>query len=138
MREIKELRLNALSGYFDGERVEQWAPVRSILLIFISSTFTDTQFERNILKEKILPDLRNEGKRRYNIDVTIVDMRWGVRDENTCSQMTWEYCYREIDRCCKRSSGLFMLSLQSDKYGYRPLPRVIDKHVFENSRTDSI
>jgi hypothetical protein len=110
--------------------LKDWMPLRSKLLVFVSSTFTDTNRERNILFESILPDIRAEG-RRHGIDVAFVDMRWGVRDENTLDHRTWDECVRELDRCYEESAGIFFLSLQADKYGYVPLPRVVDKIELE-------
>jgi WD40 repeat protein len=95
-------------------------------MVFASSTFTDTQSERNILLEKIQPRLRQIG-RQHGIDVMIVDMRWGIRDESTLNHGTWEECRKAIDRCREDSNGMFFLSLQSDKYGYRPLPKYVSE-----------
>ena len=60
----------------------------SKLVIFFSSTFTDTHFERNIIMEEILPELQLKGK-EYGVSVVFVDMRFGVKDENTKDHMTW-------------------------------------------------
>jgi len=84
------------------------------------------------LLEKILPDLREQG-RTENIEVVFVDMRWGVRDENTLDHQTWIACKRELLRCWKESAGVFFLPLQGDKYGYRPLLRTLSKVVVESA-----
>jgi hypothetical protein len=91
----------------------------------------DSRCERNILLDNILPALREMGL-AYDIEVTFVDMRWGISDDHTIDHKTWDECRREIERCKENSSGLFFISLQSDKYGYRPLPRKIDKRSFED------
>eukprot|EP01033_Poteriospumella_lacustris_P013653 gene13653-9780_t len=104
------------------------------LLIFVSSTFTDTHLERDILMEKIFPRLQGEAM-KYDVSVAISDMRYGVRDENTKDHKAWLYCKRELERCFHHSSGLFFLSLQGDKYGSRPLPRSVDRDVM-NLRLD--
>ena len=106
--------------------IDTWMFREWQLLMFVSSTFTDTRAERNILLDKILPYLRGVAH-PHDIEVTFVDMRWGVRDEHTIDHRTWNECQREIARCRDESSGLFFLSLQSEKYGYRPLPRKILK-----------
>lgn len=111
------LRLEALSGRISDELVsslEQWRVPRWKLLIFLSSTFTDTQIERDDLMTKILPKLRDRVNAN-DIEVTFVDMRWGVLDENTCNHQTWTACQRELKRCWKESRGPFFLSLQSEK-----------------------
>ena len=108
------------------------APSRKFIL-FISSTFTDTKEERDILLKKILLELRIMG-REQDIEVRFVDMRYGVKDESTLKQMTWDECVKEEERCMNESGGISFLSLQSDKYGYMPLPRKIPKKIFESYR----
>jgi energy-coupling factor transporter ATP-binding protein EcfA2 len=100
------------------------------LSIFISSTFTDTYRERNCLHEVILPQLQVQFQ-EYNIQIIFSDMRFGIKDENTLDQMTWILCAQEIERCFEESDGMFFLSLQGNKYGYMPLPKLINKLDFE-------
>jgi len=38
------------------------APLRKAIMVFVSSTFTDTMEERSILQEKILPELKNAAR----------------------------------------------------------------------------
>jgi len=109
-----------LKGYF--ERLNKDFIPKKKLMVFVSSTFTDTLIERNIILEKILPQLKARA-RQHRVEVTFVDMRWGVRDENTLDHRTWIDCERELRRCYEESGGLFFLSLQSAKYGYLPIPR---------------
>ena len=70
--------------------------------------------------------------RVQDIEVRFVDMRYGVKDESTLKQMTWDECVKEEVRCMNESGGISFLSLQSDKYGYMPLPRKIPKKIFES------
>ena len=85
------------------------------LLVFISSTFTDTHVERDCLMGEILNKLREIGK-QHSVSVSFSDMRWGVRDENTLEHETWVSCKKELLRCMKKSKGLFFISLQSEKW----------------------
>jgi len=91
-----------------------WRTPLWCLRVFVSSTFTDTHVERNILMNEILPELRTRA-RGLDIEVTFVDMRWGVRDENTLDHMTWVACSKMLESCRETSCGLFFLSLQSEK-----------------------
>lgn len=127
-------KLNKLHNFMrmmSGDISEKYKQIQFKLNVFISSTFTDTHLERDILISQILPLLRKLGI-KHDIEVTFVDMRWGVLDDNTLDHMTWVACKREIDRCYNESEGLFFLSLQSDKYGYMPLPRTIPQDVLDN------
>ena len=99
------------------------------LEVFISSTFTDTHFERNILHEIILPDLQKK-YREFGLQILFSDLRFGIKDESSDAHEVWELCEQEITRCFRESNGLFFLSLQGDKYGYRSLPKFLDETKF--------
>ena len=108
-----ELRKNALRGDFLKDS-SLWRAYNGKLSVFFSSTFTDTHRERNLIQQSILQDLQAVA-RPSKIAVTLVDMRWGVKDENTSTHQTWISCSKEIERCRLESSGLFFVSLQSHK-----------------------
>jgi hypothetical protein len=127
---IRQLESILSGDFLSYNTIKSWLALRSKLLVFVSSTFTDTNRERNVLLESILPDMRAVGN-MHGIDVTFVDMRWGVRDENTLDHSTWDECVLELERCYSESAGMFFLSLQADKYGYVPLPRTIDQDGME-------
>jgi hypothetical protein len=111
-----DMRRAVLCGGFALQESEEllWRPVKSQLMVFFSSTFTDSHRERDILQNEILPSLRKQGVPE-GVEVTFVDMRWGVRDENTLDHQTWIACSREIERCRDQSDGIFFISLQGDK-----------------------
>lgn len=118
-------RMNVLMGNIDASTTKYLIP-SSRLVIFVSSTFTDTHIERNILIDKILSNLQYIAKRN-NVTITFVDMRYGVRDENTWDHLTWISCKIELERCMKESCGMCFLSLQSSKYGYQPIPKYLSQ-----------
>jgi WD40 repeat protein len=105
------------------------------LMVFVSSTFLDTNLERDILHRKILPDLQKKAQ-QYEVQVIFYDMRFGVKDENTRDHMTWVACKEAIEQCHVGSDGLFFLSLQADRYGYRPLPKYLDQHILLKAVND--
>jgi len=109
---IRDVRNQVLRGHFTETCCDWQAPLWK-LLIFVSSTFTDTHIERDILMTDILPDLRKAAFGQ--VDVTFVDMRWGIRDEGTLKHRTWIECSRELERCRQQSDGLFFISLQGNK-----------------------
>jgi len=123
--------ISGVSIYYDGLNLRQKYPAKSSMLVFVSSTFTDTHSERNVLLEKILPALQDKGK-ASGVKTVFIDMRYGVRDENTLDHMTWLACKSELLKCLNESGSLAFLSLQSDKYGYRPIPKFIDQELFES------
>ena len=58
-------------------------------------------------------------------------MRYGVKDWSTLLHLTFTVCATELLRCIAASAGLNFLSLQSNKYGYRPIPKYIRRDLFE-------
>ena len=127
------LRLEVLRGDFftSGELFQIWRTPSDKVTTFASSTFTDTHPERNIAMKEALPAARALGD-AHGVSVSIVDMRYGLRNDSTLKHMTWSECCRELMRCAVESGGVCFLSLQSHKYGYRPLPKGISKYNYEN------
>ncbi|OAF67265.1 Leucine-rich repeat and WD repeat-containing protein [Intoshia linei] len=103
-----------------------------IVRIFTSSTFTDTKHERNALIEKVYPRVKEFCRVNYGIDFQVVDMRWGVRDEATDDHMTADICLNEIKNCQRLSIGPNFVLFSGQKYGYRPLLRIINSVEFDN------
>eukprot|EP01041_Mallomonas_annulata_P011795 gene11795-24716_t len=98
---------------------------KSKLSVFISSAFTDSHKERNILMDKILPALQEKAL-QYGLLVTFSDMRYDIRDENTIDHISWIDYAKEIRRCYEESGGVFFISLQGRKYGFMPIPKYIN------------
>jgi hypothetical protein len=131
MNDVLELLNQVVTGNFSCyDELAKYVP-KSKLSVFISSTFTDSHAERNVLNEVILP-LLQEKYREHGIQIMFSDMRFGVKDENTLNNDTWELCKEEIRRCSEESDGLFFLSLQSEKYGYEPLPKYLPVDFVNN------
>ncbi|XP_052800087.1 uncharacterized protein LOC128231374 isoform X2 [Mya arenaria] len=101
-----------------------------VVRIFTSSTFTDTQHERNTLMETGYPVVKKfcQG---LGYDFQVVDMRWGIRDQATDDHMGTDICIREIRNSQNVSTGPSFVSLMSHKYGYKDFPRTIEAAEFE-------
>eukprot|EP00736_Rhodelphis_marinus_P007001 Rmarinus@m.18027 len=97
--------------------------------VFVSSTFTDTKYERDILMEDVYPYLRMLC-RNLGLSFTVVDMRWGIRDQSTNTHQTTRICLKEIARCRRVSVGPYFAAILGDKYGYNPLPTSIPSGLF--------
>jgi len=102
----RHARLQALRGDFftatdypSSASAPLFAPPSSQLLVFVSSTFTDTHEERNILLEKVLITLRDEA-RPHGIEVILLDLRSGIPDENTLDHLTWLGCHVLFSAVC--------------------------------------
>ena len=59
---VRQLREKVLCGDFVCAKniLEKWMKPHDVLVMFVSSTFTDTMIERNILLQNILPELRKK------------------------------------------------------------------------------
>jgi len=84
----------------DGSRLPgQWVNVR----LFLSSSFVDTQAERDMIVKRVLPKL-NFDLQEFFIRVTAVDLRWGVlsHEAENCKAIQ-KTCLNELDRCIEAS-----------------------------------
>ena len=106
-----------LSGLFIDDRLSSLPIPKKKLLTFVSSTFTDTHVERDVLQKNILPRLRKVG-RENGVEVVLVDLRFGIPDDAAKFHSTWEDCKREVERCRQESGGIFFISLQAGKCVY--------------------
>ncbi|XP_043946656.1 NACHT domain- and WD repeat-containing protein 1 [Protopterus annectens] len=95
--------------------------------------------ERDALLTKAYPKVQ-EFCQSLGLVFEVVDMRWGIRDAITVDHMTTELCLREIETCQKLSVGPTFIALIGNRYGYRPIPRVIQQEEFDvlysNLRSD--
>lgn len=66
--------------------------------IFVSSTFRDMQGERDHLVKNVFPKLRKISQSR-GVELTEVNLRWGVTEAQAEDGKVIEICLREIDRC---------------------------------------
>ena len=73
---VSKTRFHVLHGNFTGYADVHWDSPKFKITAIISSTFTDTHIERDIIINKILPWLRLLG-RPYEIFFSFVDMRYG-------------------------------------------------------------
>ena len=85
---------------------------------FVSSTFNDMQSERDLIREKIAPELTGlAAKYGYNID--FIDLRWGINtkdmSETDANRKILQTCFDEI-----RNSRPFFVALLGERYGWIP------------------
>src|SRR5947208_10936164 len=89
--------------------------------VFLSSTFTDWELERNALQQQVWPELEKVcAGRGYRFQA--VDLRWGISEVATQSAQIMRICLNEIERCQRLSPRPNFIALVGDRYGYRPVP----------------
>ena len=97
--------------------------------LFISSTFSDFQNERELLQVKVFPEIE-----KYCEDIGYqfqpIDLRWGINNEAQLDQKTIEICLEEV-KACKHFPYPNFLIMLGNRYGWIPLPYMIDQDEFE-------
>lgn len=66
--------------------------------------FADFVHERNKLMKEAFPALQRYCQ-SLGLELQIVDMRWGVRDESISFHQTSEVCLQEVELCKQLSVG---------------------------------
>lgn len=99
--------------------------------IFVSSTFRDMQFERDMIQTIVEPQL-NAAAVRYADSVFFSDLRWGIStedfDSESGSRKILSVCLDEIDRCRP-----YMLIFIGERYGWIPDESLIIKAAGEKN-----
>jgi len=97
--------------------------------LFISSTFSDFQVEREVLQTNIFPEIKEYcTSKGYTFQP--IDLRWGVSEEAQIDQKALEMCIQEVQSCKKHDYPNFLIMI-GDRYGWIPLPNIIEKTEFE-------
>lgn len=91
--------------------------------VFISSTFVDMHYERDMIHERVLPAINKAGE-EYGQQISFCDLRWGVNtgdlDNDDGSKKILSVCMEEIERCRP-----YMLVILGERYGWIPEENLI-------------
>lgn len=98
------------------------APQREIR-VFVSSTFSDMQAERDELVLRVFPQLRRLCERR-GVTWGEVDLRWGITEEQAAEGKVLPICLAEIERCRP-----YFIGLLGERYGW--VPEEIEPELIE-------
>jgi hypothetical protein len=93
--------------------------------IFVSSTFRDFRAERDILKRMVEPELQRRAADR-SVSICVVDLRWGITDEQAKAGMILPICLQEIARCRP-----YFVGLLGERYGWVPAGSAIPPTLSE-------
>jgi tetratricopeptide (TPR) repeat protein len=96
------------------------------LRIFLSSTFRDFQAERARIMEKIFPALRRIARARA-VELTLVDLRWGLTDEKAELGGSLLTCLREVEK-----SRPYFIGMLGERYGWTPERESLQAHLHES------
>lgn len=84
------------------------------VLLFVSSTFSDLQAERDELVANVFPRIRSYCRDR-SVVFTEVDLRWGITRQQANDKEILSRCFHEIERC-----EPFFIGIIGDRYGWVP------------------
>ena len=90
------------------------SPGERVMRVWISSTFRDTNHERDYLVRVVFPQIR-EYCELSNITFVEIDLRWGITEEQLASDQMLEIVLSEIDRCRP-----YFIGLIGERYGWIP------------------
>lgn len=90
--------------------------------VFLSSCFQDMQSERNYLVEHTFQTFRHIAAQRH-VDFSVVDLRWGVTEEEAQQGKVIEICLNEIN-----NTRPFFIGLIGTRYGWCPTHEDIIKN----------
>jgi hypothetical protein len=82
--------------------------------VFVSSTFRDFGEERSLLKRQVEPALNRRAIDRM-VQATVVDLRWGITDEQAGRGLALPLCLHEVERCRP-----YFVGLLGQRYGWVP------------------
>lgn len=100
-----------------------------LIRIFISSTFSDFEVERELLNNDVYKRLSRYCKQE-GYTLQFVDLRWGVPKSAELNHETMAICLRELERSREISQNSYLYILLGNRYGWRPLPEEISKEDF--------
>nr|XP_022300895.1 NACHT and WD repeat domain-containing protein 2-like [Crassostrea virginica] len=100
-----------------------------MIRLYISSTSTDTENERNSWMAKAYPKIKEHCFSK-GYEFQVLDMRWGVCNQATDDHMTPELCLHELEKCQTLSKGPTFVSLIAQRYGHRLLHRMVNEKEF--------
>jgi preprotein translocase subunit SecA/nephrocystin-3 len=82
--------------------------------VFISSTFSDMQEEREYLFYNVFPKVRKVAESR-DVKLVEIDLRWGITYEESSNGKVLEICFKEIGNCRP-----YFIGILGDRYGWCP------------------
>ncbi|KAI9202947.1 uncharacterized protein BJ171DRAFT_511351 [Polychytrium aggregatum] len=103
---------------------------KSAIRLFISSTFTDYEWEKNGLLLDVFPFLKVFCK-ELGLEFHPLDLTWGVSHYDSDDHTTTEVIFNELSKSIKQSAGPAFACLLGNKYGYRPPPRTLSVEEYD-------
>ncbi|CAI5799194.1 domain- and WD repeat-containing 1 [Podarcis lilfordi] len=100
----------------------------NLVRVFVSSTPSDMEAEREALMESAYPEVQAFCQ-KHGLMFEVIDLRWGIRDVTGAGQEA--LFLDEIRRCQELSVGPSFVALLGSRYGPCPAPATIGEEEFE-------
>lgn len=84
--------------------------------VFISSTFRDFEEERELIVNRVFPELARRGRERA-VEIIPIDLRVGITESQSTAGLTLPICLQEIER-----ASPYFIGLLGERYGWIPEP----------------
>ena len=81
-------------------RDSRMASIRPVFRVFVSSSFRDLKLERDVLQNRVFPELRQFCEMK-GARFQAIDLRWGISEEAGENQQTMNICLEELFRCAQ-------------------------------------
>ncbi|KAE8629352.1 hypothetical protein XENTR_v10000453 [Xenopus tropicalis] len=106
-------------------------PTGRSVRVFISANPEDTEAERNELREHVYPKLREFCRENYGMEFQVIDLYWGIPEEDWDSPDLQKTRMRLLEECLKTSAGPCFVGLLGEKYGTIRIPGEVESSEFE-------
>ncbi|XP_033870299.2 NACHT and WD repeat domain-containing protein 2-like isoform X1 [Acipenser ruthenus] len=106
-------------------------PTGRSVRVFICGNPEDTEAERNSLRERVYPKLREFCRENYGLEFQVVDLYWGIEPEEWDSPELQRIRMRLLEECLKTSAGPCFVALVGEKYGSIRIPGEVESSEFE-------
>lgn len=106
------------------------ASTRPTFRVFVCSSFRDLKIERDVLQNRVFPELRQFCETK-GARFQAIDLRWGISEEASENQQTMNICLEELYRCQRITPRPNFIILLGDRYGWQPLPAQIFEDEFQ-------
>uniref|UniRef100_A0A8C5LT87 NACHT and WD repeat domain containing 2 n=1 Tax=Leptobrachium leishanense TaxID=445787 RepID=A0A8C5LT87_9ANUR len=94
-------------------------------------SFSNTEAERNSLREHVYPKLREFCRENYGMEFQAIDLYWGIPSEEWDCPELQKTRMRLLEECLKTSAGPCFVGLLGEKYGAIRIPGEVESSEFE-------
>ncbi|KAI9362101.1 hypothetical protein DFJ73DRAFT_13009 [Zopfochytrium polystomum] len=130
--ELREVAMRLLKGDLSDDVLK--LVDRTVIRLFISSTASDTEWERNTLVKDVWPYL-SKLCQILDLDFEPIDLKWNAFDASIHENKEWDRSAYWVTEAMESSAGPAFFSILGDMYGLPGIPASILASEFEAMAT---